>query len=305
MKFAETLDVRLIERIAKGRLEDAPYLLQRMEDFSIEPKDDKMWNLVLDSIRQRYNPINNAAQAFGIPMVTNAGDSLRLEGIACTDADGNVTESYPELYIDTDITRDKDNRQISKTSYQWAVYHEQQDKFSPSFALSCNILAALYNNKSNPKINRVLMQYKDKGNGYGWHAQNTIIDYASEEIIHYPSAADFSGAIAINAACQRITGSFSKATLQDSLLEKALGDSAHTRFVCQLTGLRDPSILVDIGKYFGKPAKLWFPWSRKNGKNYNDKRACWLGCYYDNFYLNSNDSLDDSDASRGVRKNFP
>ena len=65
-------------------------------------------------------------------------------------------------------------------------------------------------------------------------------------------------------------------------------------YVQNLTGLTKPETLVDIGKYFGKPAKVW----TSSGK---EKRAAWLGCSYGSFGLGSGDDLIDGIAARGVR----
>ena len=67
----------------------------------------------------------------------------------------------------------------------------------------------------------------------------------------------------------------------------------------RLAILPNPSILVDIGTYFGKPANIWFPWSGQNSSAQTDKRAAWLGCNDNDFNLNANSNLDDDDA-RGV-----
>src|SRR3989338_11348477 len=198
------------------------------------------------------------------PRAINASDYLKLENIVCTDADNNVFESYSELYLAKDIIRNPDKSQINKKLYDWAVYFEPQGLFLPSFALSCNILQALFQQRSNPEIKAVLDQYKDKGNGIGYDAQNSIVDFTLQQVVHYPKAADFEGRNIINTARQRRTGNFDKSALQDELLDVALGNPAVTRYVQQSTGLRNPCILVEIGDYFVRPAKVLFPWTRQN-----------------------------------------
>ena len=241
----------------------------------------------------------------GTTAVTSLADYIKLENIVCVDADGKVFERYDALYVAKDIIRNPNQSQVSKILYQWAVYFERAGLFLPSFALSCAVVAALYQQKSNPEIEKVLQQYKDKGNGDGYQAQNTIIDYAREEIVHYPLAADVTQSAAVNVSRTRTALSFSKATLQDSLLADALRDSASVRYVKQLTGLSDPSVLVDIGTYFGKPAKLWFPWNDQQGSVQTDKGAAWLGCNRDNFSLDAYVNLYNTYAARGVRLGAP
>ncbi len=250
-------------------------------------------------------------------IVSAAGDYLKLENIVCTDADGKVFESYPELYVAKDIFRNPKKEQLNFTPYNAVVHCEQNGLFLPSFALSCNIVAALFRKAVqkqadgtysviDAELKTVLDQYKGHGSDYGYHAQNTIINFGAEEVIHYPTAAEFSQAGAVNAALSHHAGKFAKATLQDSLLEEALRDSASVRYVKQLTGLSDPNLLVEIGNYFGRSAKLWFPWSGKDGSKYTDKRAAWFGCgNAGSFDLDAGGSLSYDNAARGVRRGAP
>src|SRR3989338_4287996 len=229
------------------------------------------------------------------------GDFLTLEDLSCVDADGNVFESYDRLDVRKDIFR-SDGKQVSRTPYAHAVHCEEMGLFLPSSALTCNIVARLYEGKSDAHVEKVLQQYKDKGNGFGWHAQNTIIAYGSSEIIHYPSASVFSGVTAVNASQSCVVLPFVKDSLEDALLKDALRDASTRRFLQQLTGLENPEILIEIGKYFGKPAKVWFPWNGKAGKGFKEKRAAWFGCSDADLYLGANLNLSSTGAARGVRR---
>jgi len=229
------------------------------------------------------------------------GDFLTLEDLSCVDADGNVFESYDRLDVRKDIFR-SGNAQVSRTPYAHAVHCEEMGLFLPSSALTCNIVARLYEGKSDAHVEKVLQQYKDKGNGFGWHAQNTIIAYGSSEVIHYPSARDFSQSTAVNASQSHVVLPFVKDSLEDALLKDALRDASSRRFLQQLTGLHEPEILIEIGKYFGEPAKVWFPWNGKAGKSFNETRATWFGCDDANFGLIANGDLNGASAARGVRR---
>jgi hypothetical protein len=226
---------------------------------------------------------------------------LRLENISCTDADGNVFEQYPVIYVRKDIYRNDQNHILFFTPYQAAKNAAAKGDFHPSFALSCNILAALYAQRKKPEIDAVLKQYLNKGNGNGYHGQNTIIDFGAKKVIHYPTAQDFGQKETVNAGRARTALSFLKARLENELLETALGKADQQRYIKQLTGLREPKVLIEIGEYFGQPAKLWFPWSGQDGAGYTEKRASWLGCYL-YLYLSSVSNLINGGAARGVRK---
>src|SRR3989338_6184784 len=229
------------------------------------------------------------------------GDFLTLEDLSCVDADGNVFESYDHLDVARDIFR-SDGKQVSRTPYNHVVHCEEMGLFLPSFALTCNIVARLYEGKSDAHVEKVLQQYKDKGNGFGWHAQNTIIAYGSSEVIHYPSARDFSQSTAVNASQSHVVLPFVKDSLEDALLKDALHDASSRRFLQQLTGLENPEVLIPIGEYFSHPAKVWFPWNGKAGKSFNETRATWFGCNGASFSLGADDDLDIADAARGVRR---
>src|SRR3989339_1106514 len=229
------------------------------------------------------------------------GDFLTLENISCVDADGNVFESYDRLDVARDIFR-ADGKQINRTPYNHAVHCESNGLFLPSFALTCNIVARLYEGKSDAHAEKVLQQYKDRGDRFSYHAQNTIIAFGSSEIIHYPSASDFSQAAAVNASQRHVVLPFVKDSLEDALLKDALHDASTRRYVQQLTGLHEPEILIEIGKYFGKPAKVWFPWNGKAGKGFKEKRAAWFGCNDALFNLFANYSLYGAYTARGVRR---
>ena len=235
-------------------------------------------------------------------LIASSDKFLTLENIVCTDADGNVFEKYPALQIRKDVFRMADQKGHQNfTPYQAIAYCEQQGLFLPSFALSCNILATLYQGKSDPAIAKVLVHYKDYGSGYGWHAQNTVVHWGAQEIVHYPQDSDFpvcGGQNKINSTKPRKSLRFKTAGFQSVYLEEALWQQEYFRYLKNLTGLRDPSILVKIGEYYGKEARVWISSS-------DETRAAWLGCRGDSFSLDGDSNLDSDDAARGVREEQP
>ena len=66
--------------------------------------------------------------------------------------------------------------------------------------------------------------------------------------------------------------------------------------------MHEPEILIEIGKYFGKPAKVWFPLNGKAGKSFNETRATWFGCNVTSFDLDANYNLSGTNSARGVRR---
>src|SRR3989344_3224274 len=245
--------------------------------------------------------------------VTNSGDVMLLHNLSCVDANGNIFEQYPELRVRKDILRDQNRGQVNFTPYQAIVYSESKGLFLPSIALSCNIVATLFQRAVklengnyttlDQNAKKVLDQYKDHGPGYGWQAQNTVIDYNGQNIIHYPRDADFpnhGGTNNINASNPKVELPFKKKAgvfpftnkkLENMTLEEGLNHPLVSTFVKQFTGLAGPSIFVEVGKYFQKPAKVWFPTSHIKVEDCTETRAAWLGCYSDDLYFFGNNNL--------------
>ena len=236
------------------------------------------------------------------PSVRSLEDALVLENISCVDADGNVFERYDHLEVGNDIFRNSDGSQVSFTPYQAIAHCEEQGSFLPSFALTCNILAALYAHPNDAEARRILMQYRDKGNGYGWHAQNTVIDWNRRMIVHHPYDKDFpsyGGNKNVNQGRAQKAFSFIPEGFGNITLEDALKREHFARYIRNLTGLRDPAVLVEIGKFFGKPARVRVP---NNPEQATYTAATWLGCDYYYFDLCGNYNLYCNDATRRVRE---
>ena len=247
-------------------------------------------------------PAEDAAPT-GTPTVTSAADFLVLENIVCVGADKKIFERHDRLYVAKDVERNG-NAHVDFTPYEAVTHFEKKGLFLPSFALTCNLVAALYQNKGKADVKKVLEQYKDHGAGYGWQAQNTVIDWKIKKIIHYPQDKDFpedGGNDKINAASvgsSRTSFNFVADDFGDILLEEALQKREFSIYICNLTGLKDPSILVEIGKYFGKPAKVWVA---DDPENADYTAAAWFGCGSSYLSLGRYGSLSSNSAARGVR----
>ena len=234
--------------------------------------------------------------------VSSLEDALVLENISCVDADGKEFEKYDRLEVANDIFRNSDRSQINFTPYEAIAHCEEQGSFLPSFALTCNILAALYTKSNDAEARRILMQYRDKGNGNGWHAQDTVIDWNRRMIVHHPYDKDFpsyGGNKNVNSERPQKTFSFVPEQFGDITLEDALKREHFAKYICNLTGLRDPAVLVEIGKLFGKPARVWVP---NNPEQAMYTAAAWLGCNSDNFFLGGDFILYSLGAARRVRE---
>ena len=240
------------------------------------------------------------------PTVTSIDDFIVLKDIRCVGADGNVFEQYDELHIAKDVVRQADGTHQSFTPYQAIVYFEQKGLFLPSMALSCNIVAALFQAAVEKKgteyavkdaeLKKVLDQYKDHGAGYGWQAQNTLIDWNRRKILHYPRDADFpqdGGRNNINLSRSSIGLSIPMGIGEMHLVD-ALKNAEATKYVRNLTGLKDPAVLVQVGEYFRETARILTSFGLET-------RAARLGCNGVGFCLNASNFLYSTGAVRGVR----
>ena len=232
-----------------------------------------------------------------------------LRDVRCVGSDGRVFEQYAELRVQSDVVREQNNTHRRFTPYQAITYFEGQQQFLPSMALSCNVLVALFKaavrkeddgtyTTLDAHANQILDQYKDYGPGYGWQAQNTVVDWKGKEIIHYPHDDDFpehGGTANINNTRQRNQKSFNKKGFGDCTLEQACQNQNMHTFLQDFTGLENPAELGDIATYFGKTARVWISTEKQT-------RAAWLGYYIssDNFGLDANNYLSYSSAARGV-----
>ncbi len=235
--------------------------------------------------------------------VSSIDDFLVIPGIECVGAGGKVFEKYNEIYVAKDVERDGKSH-ICFTPYKAISYFEKKNMFLPSFALSCNVLAYLFANKDNEDCNKALMQYKVHGAGYGWHAQNTIIDWKNKKIRHYPLDEDFpqhGGNDGVNQPRRRNEFGFKVKGFGDMSLEDALKNKEFEKFIINLTGLKNPEVLVEMGAYFKKSASIWVP---NNPSEATCVSASWLGCYDINFCISANNILYiyNDCAVRGVRE---
>lgn len=228
--------------------------------------------------------------------------------IRCVGADGKVFERYDRIHIARDIVRNERNRHISFTPHGAILYFEKNDQFLPSFALSCNILAYLFVNKDDEDAKKVLMQYRDYHAGYnGVHTQNTLVNWKKRKIRHYPLDAhfpisDLRYSDNVNQLRHRSWFGFNVNGFDSMDLENALKRTEFKDFIVNLTGLENPEVLVEIGKYFGKPARIQVPnTDPKYPPTYTT--ASHLGCFNDYFYVDAADyGFNYCSAASGVRK---
>ncbi len=233
-------------------------------------------------------------------------DYLVFENIKCYDADGRVTEQYPSLRVRKQVYHYNKGGIIYRRPYQAIIHAEKQGDFNPCSALTTALLVAAFRGQEKSYANDFLEQYRNKDNGDGYHALNTITwQRDTGHLIHYPQHADFPrgsrGMKQINQARQRRVVDF---TVDNSFGDRLVSDvppmSEFEKYLKNLYGLPDLGIVVEIGNRFSKPAKVWFLY---NPATANYTSGAWLGsgsnsnCFNCDSYLN----LNYASAFRGVR----
>lgn len=219
-----------------------------------------------------------------------------LKNISCIDADGIVREQRQNLRVKKDIERNPDGSIMIFKPYDAAAHLEQKGQHLPSFPLSCNIALAFYRERADREIAKALQQYKDKGNGNGWHCQGSLVAWGRGAIINYPNDSDFpshGGKSGINAG-RRYELLFEREGLKDMPIADVLkGDNKNMkRFARQLACVPQLEEFLELGQHLGKMPYVWVSGSKET-------RAVWLGGNYD-FYLLADDYLTNSGAARGV-----
>ena len=138
----------------------------------------------------------------------------------------------------------------------------------------------------------------------GSHAQNTLIDWNTFQIVHYPENDDFPKSIKINNSGQSRKSfpfGYHGMDLITEPLAEAIKKPAVKAFVRNLTGLADPSILTELVEYIYpriSPDKesvlLVVPKDNKT-------RPVWLGKGIDYFNIFTGSDFYYQISARGVR----
>ena len=137
----------------------------------------------------------DASLPAGIADVT--GDYICLENISCVDADGMLQKLIQSFMLKRILRENADGSRLKFKPYAGITHFERQNNglFLPPMGLSCRIAVELFKERQNPEIEKALKQYWDyvsgDGKGYGWHCQNTLLDWNRNVIINYPNDADF------------------------------------------------------------------------------------------------------------------
>lgn len=215
-------------------------------------------------------------------LVKKAEPKILIKNISCKDSEGNEFEHYDELYVNKDTTPGIFGFDDS------IAYLEKEGSFLPSLPLGNNILVWLFENRDDPEINKILMQYQSNESNYTWYLHNTKVDSFGGTFVNYPKSYQ-----------QGFHRAFRFRTLKPSenmKLEVAI--QKHKKDVINLTGLPNPEVLIDIGKYLNKPATSLCTGSNRAPGHWD--LVGWLGCNYNQFNIGINGNHQGNYSIRGA-----
>ena len=241
--------------------------------------------------------------------IKSLDDFLVLENIVCVDADGNEFEKYDHIYVQRKVEKDTAGGILKLTPYAGISHCEQlPGSFLPSSALLANIYVALHktavgqlskkiHDVSKEEAKQMLEEFKDRGDGFGGQWANTLLNWGTQEIVHYPQQSDFptGGRSNINSSLPRRVYPFHHANFKSTDLLAALSIPNFRCYVQNYTGLSRPEDLLGVAQYFGKTAHVWISTSTVF-------RAAWFGWNSSNFNLGGCSNLDYGSAVRGVQR---
>ncbi len=195
--------------------------------------------------------------------------------------------------------------------------------FLPDLPTTCAILNACYLEKdNNSEARELLMQYVSAKGNNSSHIQNTLIDRINNRILHGPVLTDIPIVglseninTRIDAKESVLDYTFAKVsplfgTPYEMSLDETIQDKQLLKSVQDLTGLKDPSVLIDIGKLGGKKTVIALNNPMDNAikaayvgsciPNNGVVSAIWLSCSDNYFRIEGGHHIFESGPARGV-----
>jgi hypothetical protein len=228
--------------------------------------------------------------------------ALLLWNIRCVDADDKVFEEYSDIAVDEiDMVATAQSTGPAKYTTKEAIEHfslfDAAEGILPSAALTCNILAKLYQHRDNPDAKELLMQFKEIEGGPARYVQNTIYHPRQGALMHYPT--HWQGEKLKNNRPVTILD-FEYPDTEKFTLEEALKDPAQRRCVRNLTGLEHPEELCEINKYLGFPGDVQFFVECRNRASH-EGISFGAGSYSSLYFSSTDDNVSTKGMVRAVR----
>lgn len=228
---------------------------------------------------------------------------LLIKNIRCTDADNRIIEQYDELLVAKEFTFPKSSIKGTTNTYDAIKTMEKKGMFLPSLALTCNILAALYENRNNEAADKLLKEYFNRKDDYEFVAQNTVVDWEKNKVIHYPRDDYFLngyGGKNVNLNREETVRALNPKGFQNLDLEEAVCISPFFEdYIKNSTGLQNPGILTWISRYYESRLSLWV---NSMAKNDGSIGTTWIDHGTESLNINLFNYLSVGGIARGVKK---
>ena len=203
----------------------------------------------------------------------NIDKTITLENIKCVDSRRRVITEYSVLPVHRDYFR-YDNGEPLHFGLADALQHAGRPmKMLPTMAVTCNILARLYEHRGEPEARQVLDLYKldrhfqffdKKLPRFNQFVQATVVANMGSEyngVIHLVGDFVSGGDTEFKVAWERRGIQFNESLdqLMPLPLEQAVNQSMHRALLMDLTGLEKPEVLLEIAAYLGGDIQHPFP----------------------------------------------
>lgn len=262
------------------------------ETFIPEKNTDKKIEQLLKKEEQKKTEVFDYSEQY-----------ILINNIRCTDANNCIIEQYDELLIAKEFTFPKNSIKATTDTYNAIKMMEKKGMFLPSLALTCNILAALYENRNNEAADKLLKGYFNRKDGYEFVAQNTVVDWEKNKVIHYPRDNYFLngyGGKNVNLNREETVRALNPKGFQNLDLEEAVyAGPFFEDYIKNFSGLQNPGILTEISRYYESRLSLWV-----NGMAKNDGYigTTWMDRGTESLDINLFNYLSVRGIARGVKK---
>jgi len=191
----------------------------------------------------------------------DANKQVVLENVSCIDAKMQIIEKYKRVSFEKEIIAVKNSANENLSNVNTSL--QKKNAFIPSIALTCNLLAALYEYRENPFSRQMILEYiRPKEQGV-WFKTSSTVNWKEQKMKYYDSR-ESKFFESKNVECKNSISdsknAFQNISLYRSgevLLETLLKENES--FVKNLTGLRNPEILCKLAKNYKKEMKIWLP----------------------------------------------
>ncbi len=221
---------------------------------SLKPLGSRI--ISVEEAMRRVNQMPDVPQKKPQKIPRKDRDYITIGEIVCTDYMGDEFEFHSPLEIEEDW---------KGTGPIFSAYQDEK-RFLPSLALTCNILKQLYQGRNDP-FQEQYNQYKNLSLRFlfGDIACNTAVFWEDTHarVVHYPNKGYLPQYSTLNKFVDPAELSCPISPIfKSGPLEEGLKHLRFSRFISNLTGMENPQILLDIANEMNISANIELPSGR-------------------------------------------